>query len=209
MGRDYKETAKAHNLDHESFGHFVTWLKQQPRWDDDCEMADAEAPKHSDEDYDSCDDYDEDDGALFSDTDSVIILCIKLYAFGCKYDIQQLRNDATDRMFYTAQEQMEDEEFSHSDTEYVYNNTDDNSPLRRILVNIFCDERVFEESDKKLLLEFPKEFVADALVRHSMDKSGWCLNFVHMHAYHECKERMSGGKGTGGCDSRIKERERD
>jgi hypothetical protein len=147
------------NVDHETFMHFTKWLIHQPYWDKTCVTTDAEAHRNFDEEY-------FDNGPLYTWVDEWILVSAKVYLFACAYDIAQLRDDALARQVRSVRKLDGQLSYFLVAVEYVYANTETESPLRKVLVDGFCAEKFDGRESKDSLVNYPKEFLVDVLWRH-------------------------------------------
>jgi len=189
----YASKLQIPDISHETFKDFSKWLAHQLYWDEDAELAEGEKDDNYDDEY-------ADMGPLYYDSDPFTIRAPNLYFFACQYDMPQLRKDALDRFLGG----VKWDEVLVDAAAFVYPHTQPGSPLRRILVDHFCNERRAENEGREYLDKYPKEFLVDALVRNAefMMETGTCDQFIDMnvHAYHECDGVVVGGKrkaGTG------------
>lgn len=122
---------------------------------------------------------------------------IDAYILGSRFDIPQLRVDATDRLVKCAETITDHVIYVPAHVQRAYDSTHDHSLLRKCLVDTYSTTRFDRKGNRGDLTEYPKEFLVDVMYRNATVFTAGHENDVvkldrcdyHGHKSQEGKER--------------------
>ena len=115
-------------------------------------------------------------------------LMIDLFLFGQVRGIPELQNDIVDM---TVKKELDDYIIPTQQLNYIYENTNEGSPLRRFFVDFMAHRAVLDDPKlfpEELMTQFPKEFLRDLVVEQfkiRAKKKALIMNFYTVRSsYH-------------------------